>query len=300
MQRSYVPVDSTGKEILEYPFPDFPFVCLVSDTGRYIRQEVPWHWHTDVEVFVVTRGSALFNFSEESCVFHEGEGGFITRNTPHSTELYECESNEMITLIFSPAIFCGGKAGSLYQKISSPVYGLRQFQYLKLSPEVAWQQEVMAEIFKAREAYMENSMTSELTVIEHLSRLWQEVIENLPRLYQRMNHTVNIVRQNRLRAMLAFIHSHYEEQITLEDIAGAAGISPRECTRIFREQTGTSPVGYLIEYRITIAASLLKISDMTVTDAAMKTGFNNSSYFTRTFRKVMGMPPKTWQQKNRS
>ena len=91
--------------------------------------------------------------------------------------------------------------------------------------------------------------------------------------------------------MLAFIHEHYAERLTLEDIADAAAVSARECLRCFRSGIDQSPVDYLLAYRLRTALKLLETTDLSVTRIAMDTGFGGSSYFSKMFRRTYGRTP---------
>ena len=78
--------------------------------------------------------------------------------------------------------------------------------------------------------------------------------------------------QERLLTMLAFIQTHYDEKLTLEDIAAAASVSKRECLRSFRAGIHRTPMEYLTDYRIDMAKKLLRTTDLPITQIALQTG----------------------------
>ena len=71
-------------------------------------------------------------------------------------------------------------------------------------------------------------------------------------------------------------------------------MSKRTFLRVFRAATGATPIAYLIGVRIRRAAELLRQGGVTVTEAAMRVGFEDSNYFSRQFRKVMGVTPRSY------
>ena len=96
--------------------------------------------------------------------------------------------------------------------------------------------------------------------------------------------------------MIAFIHRHYREKITLEDIAASASISTREATRTFRRIRDKTPVDYLIEYRLNKAGNDLLSTKDSITDIAYRNGFESSAYFGKMFRKHFQMTPSQFRK----
>lgn len=101
-----------------------------------------------------------------------------------------------------------------------------------------------------------------------------------------------------VRQAMAYIHEHYGEPITREELATFVSVSPRYLTRCFHEETGLTPITYLNRYRINQAKVLLERGDNTITEVAFDVGFSNSNYFGRVFRREVGASPSAYQQKN--
>lgn len=93
---------------------------------------------------------------------------------------------------------------------------------------------------------------------------------------------------------VSYISKHYNENITLQDIAEYSNCSVTYLSRIFTKYMGLSVYKYLIEYRISQAAILLK-SGSSVTDAGYSSGFGDCSNFIRTFKKSTGMSPHQYK-----
>ena len=99
----------------------------------------------------------------------------------------------------------------------------------------------------------------------------------------------------RLKQMLHFIQHNYAEDIHTADIAQSASVSESECLRCFRTTICTTPIRYLREYRIESAAQLLAAKNGRIADVAFQCGFQDVSYFTKTFRELKGCTPKEYQ-----
>ena len=103
-------------------------------------------------------------------------------------------------------------------------------------------------------------------------------------------------RNDRIKTMMEFIASHYQEKLTLKQIADSSFISPRECNRCFQETLGQSPFSYLINYRLHKACSLLSHTSLTVTQVSAACGFSSSSYFTHIFHQTFGCTPREYKK----
>ena len=98
--------------------------------------------------------------------------------------------------------------------------------------------------------------------------------------------------------MLTFIHAHYSEKLTLNDIAAAAYVRTRECIRCFRNTINQTPLEYVMEYRLNTAKQLLDDTKMSITDISYHCGFSSNAYFGKIFREKYGMTPLQYRNRN--
>ena len=85
--------------------------------------------------------------------------------------------------------------------------------------------------------------------------------------------------------------SRYGEEISIERLASACSLSPNQFRRVFAKATGSSPQAYLNHLRITMAASMLLRTDLTIAEIALRCGFPTLSCFNRQFRLLKGTSP---------
>ena len=95
--------------------------------------------------------------------------------------------------------------------------------------------------------------------------------------------------------MLAYIRDNYESTITLQELADVAGMAPRYFCRAFSSMTGKTPIEYINYYRIEQAGERLLLTDDSVTEIALSCGFNDMSYFSKTFAKYKGVCPSVFR-----
>lgn len=95
-----------------------------------------------------------------------------------------------------------------------------------------------------------------------------------------------------LEPTLAFLHQNSARKLTLKEIADHAGISVSYLSALFKEQTGLSPMDYLIRYRMQRACALLSAQlSPSIAEVAYEIGYTDPYYFSRLFKKVIGIPP---------
>ena len=101
-------------------------------------------------------------------------------------------------------------------------------------------------------------------------------------------------RTNRFRSIeptLRYLRENIHQSLSLTDIANNAGLSKPHLSRIFKNQTGYSPMDYFIHLKVQKASSLLVVTNMTVREIALLVGYEDPYYFSRLFKKVVGVSP---------
>ena len=96
--------------------------------------------------------------------------------------------------------------------------------------------------------------------------------------------------------MMQYIHDHYQEEVTLEEIAAAASISKSSALQIFQSGIQIAPVSYLIQYRLMQAAELLYTTTKPVSIIAIETGFTSAGYFCRKFKERYQISPNEYRK----
>lgn len=94
---------------------------------------------------------------------------------------------------------------------------------------------------------------------------------------------------------LQYIDAHYQEELTIHDIAEHIGVSNDYFSRQFKQVTGIAPVEYLRRYRFARAMELLA-SGMSVTDVSHQVGFRNLCHFSREFKNQLGVTPSQYRK----
>lgn len=95
---------------------------------------------------------------------------------------------------------------------------------------------------------------------------------------------------------LQIIHSHYQDDIRIQDLAREVGLSPQHFRELFKRYVGVSPKKYLMTLRLQRSKCMLLHSEYSVTDVALQLGFGSVQQFSKVFRKLTGLSPIAWRK----
>ncbi|MCI8749193.1 MAG: AraC family transcriptional regulator [Lachnospiraceae bacterium] len=108
----------------------------------------------------------------------------------------------------------------------------------------------------------------------------------------------NTLRDFYIKEAISYIEQNFQNEITIENIAKFCGLNRSYFGKIFHENIGKTPQEFLISYRMTKAAELLKLTDLQVADIGNAVGYPNQLHFSRAFKNVYGKPPRQWRYEN--
>ena len=99
------------------------------------------------------------------------------------------------------------------------------------------------------------------------------------------------------KQMITFIHRHYAENLSIEDIAVSARVSQVRCRRIFKQYLRQTPLQFLNAYRLEVSGNLLRDTDQTVMEIGERCGYRHKSHFAKAFSKCYGCTPREYRKK---
>lgn len=99
-----------------------------------------------------------------------------------------------------------------------------------------------------------------------------------------------------VRKAMVYLHEHYATPISRQELARHVGMDEDYLTYCFRQELGMTPIAYLTRYRITRAKHLLTTTNKSITAIALEVGFSDSGYFSRVFRREVGIAPDLFRR----
>lgn len=97
---------------------------------------------------------------------------------------------------------------------------------------------------------------------------------------------------------IEYINKNFNESVSISELSDILEIDRRRFSDVFQEITGLSPVKYLTQYRLKEAKRLLRFSSYTISEIAYMTGYNDCFYFSKTFKKNVGISPRKYREIN--
>lgn len=149
-----------------------------------------------------------------------------------------------------------------------------------------------------RDAIATDDMTSGV-MFEALSRVF--LVKLLQRYGKRRPEEVALSARftsSHYNRVLAFIRARLDRTITVDDLASEAGMSPSHFSRVFKETLGSTPMQYVMAYRIEQAMKMMAEAGRPLGDIALACGFADQAHFTRSFKGLVGKTPRQWRTAN--
>lgn len=290
--------DSSGCPPNGQDSPLFPVKCCPHDLTR---ESIPWHWHQEMEAFLVTDGTAAITIGASKHLIQEGEGAVINAGILHaawkaSEKEEECRIH---SIVFHPRLI-GGNADSIFwQNYLFPLTNTQSPRYVLLDRSAPWHLDGLYAIESAWHSYMYPSEGYEFRIRSALSQLIIQLSGHLSQIPSESPKKKALRDEARIKLMLQYIYSAYAEEITTKKIAANASVSESECLRCFRSTIGMPPVQYVKWYRIQKAAELLLSTDWKIAKISAYCGFQDTSYFVKTFRELKGSTPGEYRKRYR-
>lgn len=270
---------------------EFPYCMHERNLTDFI---VPWHWHEELELGYIEKGTSVIRTIEQDYQIHQGDGFFINTNVM-DTKLNGAPGNSTLEVnhIFHP-IFIGGHFGSsITSRYLNPVLQNQQLSVHVIRRGTKEADAVLEHLIILKE--LNRKPGQEIPIRNTLSETWLLLLAEIEKHFE-VPQTADTERQNRIKNMIAYIHRNFSNKLTLEEIAAAANISSREANRIFQKTIQQTPFEYLIGYRLNKARELLSHSELSITEISYHCGFTDSTYMGKQFKKVYGMTPKDYRQ----
>lgn len=288
--------DPRGRELIEHGTALFPVACYHDDLSE---KPVAWHWHEELEAFVVERGTVRVGVGGASHLLRQGEGCFINSGALHGVWPVGGVPCTLQSVVFHPRFVGGSVESILWQKYLAPLLSEQAPPCVPFAAASPWLGAATRAISDAWRFCADEPEGFEFSVRSRLSDLIFLLAKNCPSAARKP--TEKALRDGaRIKQMLQFMQEHESEPLTLAQIAASAAISENECLRCFRSMLSCTPIQYLKQARIQKAAELLATTGRKVSDIGAACGFQEMSYFAKAFRAQMGCTPSEYRHRSRT
>ena len=288
-------VNKEKRELKTHGTYEFPVNISRKRISSYETGAFPWHWHDEVEMTLILSGEIDYRVNDQSYHLKEGEGLFCNSDALHAGSRVGETDCDYVSLTFHPRLLGGYEGCVIRRKFVDVIVG-GGCASLALSPETSWQKIILQGLGEIYRLSQERSDMFELEVQRQLLGIWGELFRHWEDQGQTASDPEKI---QRLRVILSYLHQHYGEKVTLEEVAKEVGLCKSECCRFFRRQMRQSLFDYLLDYRIGRSLPLLREGQATVAQVASQVGFSNPAYFSKVFRSRMKRSPRDYRAQGR-
>ena len=272
----------------------FPFEVSFSEIRKLSKGYVKLHWHDELQISIVTKGSVEFIVGEKSYVLKNGQAIFINTQRIHMAKSVGDEDCIYHSINFDARLLKMFPGSIIEQKYIEPVLTAENLNSIEFYGNSQWEKDILGHIGDIINADVIKQKGYELKIYISLLNFWLLLVENENDIFSKKTEPKPINEQ-RIKDVLSFIHNNYGKKITLQDIADSVFVSKGECCRFFKKSLKMSPYDYLINYRINESMKLLKSSSNSILDIAENVGFNNVSHYIQIFKKKTGLTPHEYR-----
>jgi AraC family L-rhamnose operon transcriptional activator RhaR/AraC family L-rhamnose operon regulatory protein RhaS len=253
------------------------------------------HAHEFAEIVIITAGRGVHVTGKETYPLNTGDAFVIGGSRQHY--YHSMENLCLMNILFQP------------DKLNLRTHDLRTLPgyHALFTLEPAWRKRHQ---FNARLRLTSSELSEVMTYANTLeaelasrqsgfkfmaTAAFMQIVGYLSRSFARAKHPDSRALL-RIGAAISHLESNYQEPINLDQLAAIAHMSKRNFVRSFQAAMGSSPIAHLIQLRVNRGASLLRRTEHAVTEVAFQVGFSDSNYFTRQFRKLLGVTPGQYRQ----
>ncbi len=269
---------------------DFPFFIQFGEHG----EDLFVHGHADFcELSIVLSGSAEHVVGDERYLIKKGDVFVMGENVFHGFE--NVDNFRLCNIMFRPEVLLNGDLD---------VKQLPGFHALfLLEPKINDAEGFKSRFKLAPDQFAELSQLINLAEKEYSSdnggkktlllSYFMQLLVMLSRYYDAPSRHREI---SGIAEAAAYMESHYAEDISFDKILEISHYSQRHFIRLFASVYNTTPQKYLSNIRLRIACKLLRESNLSITEVALRSGFGDANYFSRVFRKSMDITPSQFRQ----
>ena len=253
--------------------------------------QIPVHWHDEFEIIYVKSGFLTVSISGENYIGKPGDAFVVSPGNLHFMGS-QTGNVDYFTFLFPLKYISFRTDDILDDKLLEPLNS----GHLMISPEiedtVKEQCEQLVEIYGAKKEESQSKITAQIKtkiiLLQFILELWKKgfIVEN----DTGGKNTVE-------KEMVSYIQQNFTGKILLKEFGKQFHLSEKYISRYFKEHFHITISQYVTYLRLEHAKQLLQDTDIPVTEVAMQSGYQNVSYFIRSFKKTYGMSPLKYRNK---
>ncbi|MFA7186342.1 MAG: helix-turn-helix domain-containing protein [Victivallales bacterium] len=253
------------------------------------------HSHEFHELVLITKGKGIHFTKEERYPIRAGDMFIIWPGQMHGYA--QTEGLELINIIYLPEL------------LKLPDFDLKyqpgNYAFFELEPRLRHEHEFKsrlrlseAELLEAEDIIwkIENELKEKKSAFHYMAAAFFMIFRGMIARWYSGQKSPQSKKLLEFASLMNFISRNLEKDLSVDMLSAKANMSVSTLNRTFRKAFGHSPMEYVIRKRIARACELLSSSNMSVSEIASASGFADSNFFSRQFRKVKGVSPREFRK----
>ena len=282
----------TVLEYRNYELPaDFPILALTGD--HWHISSVPGkrlHIHNCLEIGVCHSAGGTMVFNRRQVHFSAGDVTCIARNVPHTTWSDPDAPSRWSYLFLDPDALLGPGALRQIRGLRDVGFFLSDCSLLLHEEQAPWAkryaEDIISELTDRQPGYQPRVQGLVAALLVGMLRIYS----------QEETETLRDSDMSSVAPALDYIHENYMINFPQERLSQLCHLSPTHFRRVFKEEIGISSLEFLHQTRILNSCTLLRSSNLSITEVAWRVGYNSLSSFNRQFSRAMGCSPTAWRK----
>jgi AraC-like DNA-binding protein/quercetin dioxygenase-like cupin family protein len=260
------------------------------------RSILPAHWHHEFEIIYISRGSGIFKIDNIAYIVEQGNLLIINSQELHSAFCDNEEGCDYYAFVFNMNYLSGEKGDICEKKYIAPLLARRRKFTNYISANKEWEIECIEIVKRIVNAFSKKNAYYELYIKGCLFQMMNVMYVNNSIKEVQNNYDKGSENIESTKKVIEYIEKNYSNEISIDDLAQIANLSKYHFIRTFSLIIGVSPIKYINLIRVNEAANLLQSGHSNITEVANKCGFDNVSYFIKTFKSYKRETPNNYRK----
>jgi AraC-like DNA-binding protein len=273
----------------------FPFSIHYTNNKLY-ENIIYCHYHGDVEFIYVTEGVLNLQIDLKNFVIRTGEAAIVNIGEVHFGNSADGNDCSVYAIVFNPIMLSFNSNDLCQTEYIGPFIDNKFKLPNHIKKDTSWGQAILSNIEDILASTNKGGFGYELKVKAMLYGILSEIMSSNTFI---KNENITTRRQDkidRLKKALNYIQNNYMNRIYISDLAELLNMSEDNLFKFFKALTGKTPVSYINLYRIEVAKELLRDLSLPLTEICFSVGFENMSYFIKTFKKYKDCTPNEYRK----
>jgi AraC-like DNA-binding protein len=257
-----------------------------------------YHWHHETELIYMQQGSALFQIGTSVTELHAGEALFIQSGQLHAAYPMDGHVYRFHAIVFDLGMMASPTFDVFQSKYIGPLMQQELIPPTVIRPGSAWEMQVLHGVSELIQHYSQKQSGHELKIKADLYAIFSELLPHSQRMTTTKKGTASDSEKiERIKQVLHYMHEQYDHKIHIQELAALVHMSEGHFCRFFKSIVKQTPIEYLNFLRVNKAIQLLEDPHIKIIDVAHEVGFDNASYFIKTFKALKTYTPSEFRKR---